>query len=77
MFNVSVRKIVVSTVALAAPIAFSLGTSSEAWGGHHTTSWEKQTSTHAVKKTTVWEKQTNNASRATTVWEKQRTTVWE
>ena len=36
MFNVSVRKIVVSTVAIAAPVAFSLGASSEAWGGHHT-----------------------------------------
>ena len=48
MFNVSVRKIVVSTVAIAAPVAFSFGASSEAWGGA-THNWEKNTGTHAAK----------------------------
>ena len=75
MFNVSVRKIVVSAICIAAPVAFSFGASSEAWG-NHTTSWEKQTGTHA-KKTTQWEKTTPQARR-TTQWEKtSSTTQWE
>jgi hypothetical protein len=76
MFNVSVRKIVVSAICITAPVAFSFGASSEAWGGK-TTQWEKGTSTHA-KKTTQWEKTTPQAGR-TTQWEKisSKTTQWE
>src|SRR5690349_14094870 len=48
MFNVSVRKIVVSTVAIAAPIAFSFGASSEAWGGK-SVEWGKNTGSHTAK----------------------------
>ena len=75
MFNVSVRKIVVSAICITAPLAFSFGASSEAWG-KHTTQWEKGTGTHA-KKTTQWEKTTPQA-RKTTQWEKtSSTTQWE
>jgi hypothetical protein len=85
MFNVSVRKIVVSTVAIAAPVAFSFGASSEAWGGA-THNWEKNTGTHAAK-THNWEKTSTGAAK-THNWEKtvtvagkthnwERTTNWE
>jgi len=77
MFNVSVRKIVVSTLAIAAPIAFSLGASSEAWGGGKTTQWDKGTSSHA-KSTTQWDKTTPHAGR-TTQWDRtaRKTTQWD
>ena len=80
MFNVSVRKIVVSSIVIAAPVAFSLGASSEAWGGH-TTQWEKGTQPHAVK-TVQWEKHRTTTATKTVQWEKHapvasKTTMWE
>ena len=81
MFNASVRKIVVSTVAIAAPIAFSFGASTEAWGGNKTTGWNKVgTQTHAgnttgwnhsrttLAGTTGWNKATTGWNKATTGW---------
>ncbi len=73
MFNVSVRKIAISAIVIAAPVAMSFGASSEAWGGH-TTNWEK-TSTHAGH-TTNWEKTSTQAGK-TTNWEIRSTTNWE
>ena len=76
MFNVSVRKIVVSAVCIAAPVAFSFGASSEAWGGK-TTQWEKGHGTHAGK-TTQWEKHATPHAGKTTQWELHaKTTQWE
>jgi hypothetical protein len=72
MFNVSVRKIVVSAICVAAPVAFSFGASSEAWGGK-THNWEKNTGTNATK-THNWEKAVTVAGK-THNWE--RTTNWE
>jgi hypothetical protein len=73
MFNVSVRKIVVSTVAIAAPLAFSFGASTEAWGGH-TTGWNKVgTETHA-NNTTGWN-HAHTTLAATTGWNRS-TTGW-
>ena len=56
MFNVSVRKIVVSTLAIAAPIAFSVGASTEAWGGHKITDWNKTGGQSHAAKITDWNK---------------------
>ena len=76
MFNVSVRKIVVSSIVIAAPVAFSLGASTEAWGGHATTGWSKTTTTHAGS-TTGWSKvhHTTTLAGGTTGWSKV-TTGW-
>lgn len=78
MFNVSVRKIVVSAVAIAAPVAFSFGASTEAWGGH-TTGWSGHPDNNA---TTGWSKAhsttlaTTGWSKATTGWSSKSTTGW-
>ena len=71
MFNVSVRKIAVSAIVIAAPVAMSFGASTEAWGGG-TTGWSKHTSTHAG--TTGWSKHTTTQA-GTTGWSKHTTTL--
>ena len=55
MFNVSVRKIVISSIAIAAPIAMSFGASTEAWGGK-TSSWDKAPHHATAGKTSSWDR---------------------
>jgi len=78
MFNVSVRKIVVSAVAIAAPVALSLGAAStEAWG-KSTTGWSKTgPSTHS-NATTGWSKSHSTTITAgkTVGWSSKSTTGW-
>jgi hypothetical protein len=73
MFNVSVRKVVVSAIAIAAPVALSFGAAStEAWG-KPTTGWNKTTQNHAS--TTGWNKAHQTTVAGTTGWNK-ITTGW-
>ncbi len=58
MRRTSVRKIVVGTLTLVATAALGLGFSSEAWAGHHSSSWDGHSSswdvgTHA--KSSSWD----------------------
>jgi hypothetical protein len=75
MFNVSVRKIVVSAVAIAAPIALSLGASTEAWGGGKTSSWDKAPAHSTAGKTSSWDKHITVAGK-TSSWDK-KTSSWD
>ncbi len=82
MFNVSVRKILVSSVAIAAVGALSFGASSEAWGGK-TTAWESRSHHSNAGKTTAWEARHHSTAGKTTAWEfhgkrtSGKTTAWE
>lgn len=73
MFNVSVRKVVVSAIAIAAPVALSFGASTEAWGGK-TSAWDSRPSTHAGK-TSAWDAHHVNLAR-TSAWDA-RTSAWD
>ncbi|HEY7043171.1 MAG TPA: hypothetical protein VH419_05835 [Nocardioidaceae bacterium] len=53
MFNVSVRRVVVSAIAIAATSAVSFGASSEAWGGK-SVEWGKVGSGHHSAKSVEW-----------------------
>ncbi len=68
MFNVSVRKIVISSIAVAAPLAMSFGASTEAWGGG-TTGWNKVSTGNHAGGTTGWNKVSTHAG-GTTGWNK-------
>ena len=73
MFNVSVRKIVVSSIVIAAPVAFSLGASSEAWGGK-SVEWGK-TGTHAAK-SVEWGKKTTTSAAKSVEWGMRNSVEW-
>lgn len=72
MFNVSARKIVVSAIAIAAPVALSFGANTEAWGGPSTHSWGKHQINHDAA-THSWGKKSTTA--ATHSWGKKSTTT--
>jgi hypothetical protein len=80
MFNVSVRKVVVSAIAIAAPVALSFGASTEAWGGK-TFSWDKPGAHTHAGKTFSWDKHQTVAGK-TFSWDVRggsstRTLAWD
>lgn len=70
MFNVSVRKIVVSSIVIAATSALSFGASTEAWGGK-TVDWNKSATGSHAGKTVDWNKSATASHAGRTVdWNK-------
>ena len=68
MFNVSARRIAVSTITVIATGAFTLGASSEAWG-KRSWEWDKSNDSHS-KRSWEWDRSASSTAKRSWEWDR-------